>query len=203
MRDHSLFAGICQERKNGFYKLNQIEVTRTVIVSNIAAVLNVDEEEEYVLDSSYAFIINELLTGSYDSNLIDYAYPTCINIISKLTNKYAIKSGSTDTDAWVIGYTPDVVLATWAGYDDNDIISSKVVSSNKNSWATAMEGYFKNKESTWYEIPENVSAVLVNPVNGQVASSNDEQKKILYYIHGTEPKALGGYLNFEGIDIDE
>lgn len=33
------------------YKLNQIEVTRTVIVSNIAAVLNVDEEEEYVSDS--------------------------------------------------------------------------------------------------------------------------------------------------------
>lgn len=159
------------------------------------------EKTEVVLDSSYAFIINELLTGTYDSTLIDYAYPTCMSIVSKLTHKYALKSGSTDTDAWVIGFTPDVVLTTWAGYDDSSKITTKVVSSNKSSWASAMEEYLKGKDSNWYDIPSNVSAVLVNPVNGQVASDNSEKKKIMYYIKGTEPKMIN-YINY-GDDFDE
>lgn len=153
------------------------------------------DNEEVVLDSSYAFIINELLTGSYDGNLVDYAYPTCMSIASRLTHKYALKSGSTDTDAWVIGFTPDVVLASWAGYDDSSNIASNVVSSNKVSWASAMEEYLKDKESSWYDIPSNVSAVLVNPVNGQAISSDSSKKKIMYYINGTEPKSIN-YIDY-------
>ncbi len=159
------------------------------------------EKGEIILDSSYAFIINELLTGTYDSNLIDYANPTCMSIISKLTNKYAIKSGSTDTDAWVIGYTPEIVLATWAGYDDNSKITNNIVSSNKMSWATAIEEYLKDKESTWYDIPNDVSAVLVNPIDGQIANSTSKKKKIMYYINGTEPK-INNYINY-GDDLNE
>lgn len=153
------------------------------------------DNEEVVLDSSYAFIINELLTGSYDGNLVDYAYPTCMSIASRLTHKYALKSGSTDTDAWVIGFTPDIVLASWAGYDDSSNIASNVVSSNKVSWASAMEEYLKDKENSWYEIPSNVSAVLVNPVNGQAISSDSSKKKIMYYINGTEPKGIN-YIDY-------
>ena len=145
------------------------------------------EEEDYVLDSSLVFIINELLTGSYDSSLIDYTYPTCYGIISYLTNKYALKSGSTDTDAWVVGFNKDVVLVSWAGYDDNSSISTNVVTSNKKAWAIAMESYLKNKESNWYSIPEDVVGVLVNPINGKIATNSSKNKKILYYLKDTEP----------------
>lgn len=170
------------------------------INGNILYTHNYDENE-VVLDSSLAFILSELLTGTYDSALIDYANPTCMSIISRLTNKYAIKSGSTDTDAWVIGFTPDIVLATWAGYDDNSKITNKIVSSNKISWATAIEEYLEDKESTWYDIPNDVSAVLVNPINGQIANNNSKNKKIMYYINGTEPKT-NNYINY-GDDLNE
>ncbi len=144
-------------------------------------------ESEKIFDSNIAFIISELLTGSYDNNLIDYGYPTCINILGKLTNKYALKSGSTDTDSWIVGYNNGIVLASWAGYDDNSKINYNVISNNKLSWADAMEEYLKNKESKWYDIPENVSGVLVDPVSGKLATENSKNKKILYYIKGTEP----------------
>ena len=159
------------------------------------------DEDEVILDSSYAFIINELLTGSYESSLIDYGYPTCMSIASRITHKYGLKSGSTDTDAWVIGFTPDVVLTTWAGYDDNSKISNSVVSSNKVSWVLAMEEYLKGKDSSWYDIPNDVSAVMVNPVNGQVVNDNSSKKKIMYYIKGTEPKSIN-YISY-GDDYDE
>ena len=145
------------------------------------------EKKEPILDNRITFIISELLTSSYDTNLIDYTYPTCINMLSKITNKYAIKSGSTDTDAWIIGYNKDIVLVSWAGYDDNSKIESSIVSSNKNAWTTTMELYLKDKESNWYNIPKGVVGVLVDPITGLPADENTKNKKILYYLKDTEP----------------
>lgn len=105
-------------------------------------------KENYILDPVYTFLVSELLTTTYDNNMVDYTTPTCFSLISDLTHKYALKSGSTDTDAWVIGYNKDYVLASWAGYDDNSDISTKVVSSNKKSWAYAMETLLKGKEDS-------------------------------------------------------
>jgi len=159
------------------------------VVDNDGNVLYEYEEpkEEFVLKSDVSFIISELLTSTYDVNLIDYTYPTCINMVDKITNKYAIKSGSTDTDAWVIGYTPDVVFASWSGYDDNRVISTDVVGSNKDSWIVSMEKYFDDKDASWFDVPSNVVGVLVNPVTGNVVSKSSENRKILYYLKGTEP----------------
>ena len=146
-----------------------------------------NHENYPVLDSSLTYILSELLTSTYDFNLVDYTYPTCINMISASTNKYAVKSGSTDTDAWVVGYNKDVVLASWAGYDDNKDVESNIISSNKTVWINIMEAYFKNKKVEWYTTPKNVSGVLVDPISGDIADSNSKNKKILYYIKGTEP----------------
>ena len=146
-----------------------------------------EKKEEIVFNSDVTFIISELLTSTYDSNLIDYTYPTCISMTSDITNKYAIKTGSTDTDSWVVGYTPEVVFASWAGYDDSSDITTDVVSGNKKSWITSMEKFFDGRDATWYKVPRDVVGVLVNPVTGNVVTSENENKKILYYLEGTEP----------------
>ena len=146
-----------------------------------------EKKEEIVFNSDVTFIISELLTSTYDSNLIDYTYPTCISMTSDITNKYAIKTGSTDTDSWVVGYTPEVVFASWAGYDDSSDITTDVVSGNKKSWITSMEKFFDGRDATWHKVPRDVVGVLVNPVTGNVVTSENENKKILYYLEGTEP----------------
>lgn len=145
------------------------------------------KDAEPVLKSDITFMLSELLTGTYDVNLIDYTYPTCITMLDDITHKYAIKSGSTDTDAWVIGYTPEIVYSSWAGYDNNKNISTDVISANKKSWVVSMEQYFKNVEATWYDVPKNVVGVLINPVTGNIVNSSTEPRKILYYLNGTEP----------------
>ena len=149
-----------------------------------------EKTEEIALDSDITFIISELLTGTYDVNLIDYTYPTCFSMTSNITHKYAIKTGSTDNDSWVIGYTPDVVFTSWAGYDDNSNIPLEVIAGNKSSWVTSMEYFFKDKDSSWYKIPQDVVGVLVNPITGNVVKNNDENKKVLYYLKGTEPSLM-------------
>lgn len=146
-----------------------------------------EKKENPIFNSDATFIISELLTSTYDSNLVSYTYPTCYSMIPSITHKYAIKTGSTDTDSWVIGYTPEVVFASWAGYDDSSNISEKVISGNKSSWITSMEKYFDIKDASWYKIPNDVVGVLVNPVTGNVVSNESENKKVLYYLKGTEP----------------
>ena len=148
-----------------------------------------NKDEVRLLDEKLTFIINELLTGTYDPNLIDYTYPTCINLLDNITHKYAIKSGSTDTDAWVIGYNKDYVLASWSGYDDNKKIENSIVSNNKTSWIKTMEMYLKDKKESWYKIPEGVVGVLTDPTTGEVATEDSKHKKILYYVKGTEPNS--------------
>ena len=63
-----------------------------------------NKEKVLVLNSSLVYILNNLLTTTYDPNYIDYNYPTAIGLNSKLKHKYALKSGTTDTDNWNIGY---------------------------------------------------------------------------------------------------
>lgn len=146
-----------------------------------------EKKENHIFNSDATFIISELLTSTYDSNLVSYTYPTCYSMIPSITHKYAIKTGSTDTDSWVVGYTPEVVFASWAGYDDSSNITEKVISGNKSSWITSMEKYFDTKEASWYRIPNDVVGVLVNPITGNVVSNESDNKKVLYYLKGTEP----------------
>ena len=144
-------------------------------------------EKEQVLNKSLVFILNELLSNTYSSAFIDYNYPTCLNIAGKLSRKYAIKTGTTNTDHLIFGYNKDVLIGAWVGYDDNKESSVDVSNRIKNLWADAMEGYVKDMESDWYAIPSNVVGVLTDPISGEIATEDTPNKKIMYYIKGTEP----------------
>ena len=155
------------------------------------------EEKELILNSSLVYVLNELLTTTYDSVFIDYNYPTILSIAAKMSRKYAVKSGTTATDLWTIGYTPQVITSVWIGYDNNKEIPTKEYMSAKNVWIDSMESYLKDKEKVWYTKPSNVVGYLVDPISGKPATEDSKHKKILYYIKGTEP--TGNELVFDEI----
>ena len=144
-------------------------------------------EKESILNSSLTFILNEMLTYTYDTAFIDYNYPTVISLLPQITNKYSIKTGTTDTDMWIIGYNKNAVLGIWSGYDDNRKLSEGDGSYHKNIWINTMENYLKEKDNSWYKIPDNVVGVLVNPITGELANAESEKSKLFYYLKGTEP----------------
>lgn len=144
------------------------------------------EKKNKVLDKSTVFILNNLLNNSYAKEFIDYTYPTCITIAPKLTKKYAIKTGTTNTDHLIFGYNPDVILGIWMGYDDNSPTLVSDGNTMKNIWADIIEEYLRDKEEKWYSIPENVVGVLANPISGEAVTDN-KNSKMFYYIKGTQP----------------
>ncbi len=147
------------------------------------------EKKEAILNRSLTFILSNLLTSTYDSAFIDYNYPTAIGIAPKIKHKLALKSGTTDTDHWSIGYNSDICTAVWIGYDDSTPISTSDYKYSRNIWVEAMENYLEGRKDSWYEQPNNVVGVLVNPITGKPAIETDQQKKIMYYVKGTEPSS--------------
>ena len=170
--------------KNDSYIINRI------VDNNDKIIYEHDNNPEKVLDSDYTYILSQLLNNCYDINLVDYSEPTCLSIRPKLTKTYGIKSGSTDTDSLIVGYNKKYTLGVWVGYDDNRKIDPSDTKYARNIWADTMENYLRNEEDSWYDKPKNVNAVLVNPLNGYIATNNSKRKKFVYYLKGTEPKII-------------
>ena len=145
------------------------------------------KEKTNLLNESLVYILNEMLTYTYDKDFIDYNYPTLISLLPKITHKYAIKSGTTNTDMWIIGYNKDAVLGVWTGYDDNRNFSSNDTPFHKDIWIETMENYLNNKTDNWYDSPNNIVGLLVNPISGELSKNDDKKKKMFYFIKGTEP----------------
>lgn len=171
---------------NEGYKITPHLIER-VEDNNGNVLYEVDDVKESILNPSLVYILNNLLTSTYDTTFIDYNYPTVLSIASKLSKKYSIKSGTTATDSWTVGYNPQVITSVWVGYDDSSNISSSDYMYTKNIWAETMEDYLKDKENVWYDMPNNVVGVVVDPISGLPADNSSAKKKVLYYLKGTEP----------------
>ena len=145
-----------------------------------------EDKKKLVLNPNYTYILNEMMNTTSNAAFVDYTTPTALTIASKLTNKYAIKTGSTNTDFWIVGYNKDALVMTWMGYDDNKTISSSVRNASKNAWAAMIENYLENIDTDWYETPKNVVAIPLDAITGEV--TNDTSKAALYYyVKGSEP----------------
>jgi len=149
-----------------------------------------NNSKELVLNSSLVYILNNMLTATYDPLYIDYNYPTAIGLAAKLKHTYALKSGTTSGDNWNIGFNKNLVCAVWVGYDDNKDLSTSDYKYAQNIWYKTMEEVEADlpSEDGWYTKPKNVVGVLVEPISGKPATDADKNKKLMYFLKGTEPK---------------
>ncbi len=157
---------------------------------------------EFVLNENYTYILNEMLTTTTNSQFKDYTNPTCLSIASKLSRKYAVKTGSSSKDYLIAGYNPDILMLTWVGYDDNRDTSSADSYRSRNIWADTVEDLQRDQEAHWYETPDNVVGVVLDSVSGK--TTNDTKKATLfYYVKGTENDISNAEKVFKEENIQE
>lgn len=143
------------------------------------------ENSKEVFNKDSVFIINEMMTNTYNPAFIDYLNPTIIYLNSKISRKYAIKSGTTDNDYWIVGYNPDALMMVWAGNDMNKNVNSVYSKKIKNIWCDTIEEYLKDKETSWYEPSNNIIGIPLDAVSGDTPKSS-KNTAIYYYKKGTE-----------------
>ena len=148
-----------------------------------------ESKKELVINPNYTYILNEMMKSTTNSAYVDYTTPTALNIASSLTHSYAIKTGSTNTDYWIVGYNKDRLMMMWMGYDDNEYVDSNIRNNVKKIWATTIEKSLKNKDNNWYETPKNIVAIPLDAITG--TPTNDTNKATLfYYVKGTQPNVI-------------
>lgn len=140
-------------------------------------------EETRVLDESITYIVNELMTNTYNYNFVDYYSPTVLYLNGKLSHKYALKSGTTDNDYWLAGYNKEALMLVWAGNDQNAETPKTYSKAIKNIWLATMENVEKDMDEVWYTKPDNVVAVPMDPITGKY---NSKSKSLFYFLSGTE-----------------
>ncbi|WP_017471069.1 transglycosylase domain-containing protein [Amphibacillus jilinensis] len=141
---------------------------------------------EQVLDEQVTFILNQLLTGMFDPNLSSYLSVTGGSISEDLSGNYAGKSGTTGTDSWMVGYSPELVVGVWTGYDDNRKLSNTHAA--KRIWRDAIESGHDQKSRDSFIAPPGIVAAYIDPTTGLLSSEHCPVSRLMFFIEGTEPK---------------
>lgn len=141
--------------------------------------------DQYLLNYNYVYLVNQMLTNTYNPDFIDYNTPTVVSMKGRLSREYAIKTGTTDNDNWIVGYNPDTLLMIWTG-NDNGTATPGYANVIKNIWADTIEETLKDTPASWYDTPKNVIGIPLHPVTGEYVTKG--KSTMFYFVKGTEPQ---------------
>lgn len=125
-----------------------------------------------ILNETNTLILNQMLTSTFDSSLSSYLSATLSNY--KPHNIYAAKSGTTNSDSYVIAYNPNFTIGIWAGTDSNVSLTNYTLS--KQLFKEISIILEKEKEPSWYNTNYHTEALRYNPTTHTFDNSGN-----LYY----------------------
>ncbi|WP_274431912.1 transglycosylase domain-containing protein [Alicyclobacillus sp. ALC3] len=99
----------------------------------------------------------------------------------------AAKTGTTDSDAWMVGYTPRVVCAVWVGYDDGRALTLDESHLAGPVWAKFMGVAQQHIPSGWYAPPGGVVQRTIDPATAELATPACHNRETDWFLTGTEP----------------
>lgn len=173
---------------NGGLKVEPISIIK--VTDNKGKVLFENKETENkkrVLPAEVAFIVSHMLLDN-NARLITFGENSFLNVRGRTI---AVKTGTTDDkrDNWTIGWTPNLLVATWVGNNDNSPMGNVAsgVTGAAPIWRRIILEALKGKADEQFEKPDNVIALTIDglgggtPVDGQPTRTE-------YFIKGTEPR---------------
>jgi penicillin-binding protein 1A len=102
------------------------------------------------------------------------------------------KTGTTDdyTDAWFIGFDPDITIGLWIGYDQKRTMGPGGTGSDAALpiWVDIMKAWIGDrKEAPKFDAPGNIVFLSVDRLSGEVAGSGISGAISEAFISGTQP----------------
>ncbi len=101
------------------------------------------------------------------------------------------KTGTTDefTDAWFVGFTPEIVCAVYIGNDDRKTIGNRMTGAVAAApiWRDFMVSALQGKPVSDFSVPDNVTEIQVCAKTGLLPDSKCAKTVAVTFISGTEP----------------
>lgn len=140
-----------------------------------------------VMTPQEAFIVSNML---YDNTARQITFGP-INGLIVPNYQVAVKTGTTNDlrDNWAIGWTPNLLVATWVGNNDNSPMGhiASGVSGATPIWKRLMTYGVSKRPKQDFPIPEKVISLEVDKISGYPAHDGFPTKTE-YFIDGTQPK---------------
>jgi penicillin-binding protein 1A len=101
------------------------------------------------------------------------------------------KTGTTNeyTDAWFVGYTPDLITGVWVGFDEKKSLGKSETGSRAASpiWVSYMQKAVAGTPVKNFPIPTGIVFAKINPKTGLLASPGSKDIVFECFKEGTQP----------------
>ncbi len=129
-----------------------------------------------VIPQDVAFLMNSAL-----QDVIQHGTGTLAKSLNR--NDIAGKTGTTNQqmDAWFCGYSPDLAVTTWIGFDSPRSLHEYASRLALPLWIDFMKVALQEKPEQIIEKPDNIVAININPKTGLRATSDQSRVMKEYF----------------------
>ncbi|MEF3311783.1 PBP1A family penicillin-binding protein [Paenibacillus sp. GYB004] len=138
-------------------------------------------KKEKVVEPEYAYVLTNLMKSVFDPGA------TASRVAEQIKRPVAGKTGTTNTDAWMVGFTPELATAVWVGYDRDRTISAVESYKAAPIFADFTEHALEAVPPKLFPMPDNVTSVYIDPASGKLATDKCPNPRIEVFVKGTEP----------------
>jgi 1A family penicillin-binding protein len=156
-----------------------------------------------VISAETAFLISHILL---DNNARQEEFGPASELY--IPNRaVSVKTGTTNDlrDNWTIGYTPQVLVATWVGNNDNSSMNPYLVSGITGAapiWHKLMVQALKGKPDIWPKQPDGIVGAQICTISGLLPGDSGCTTRYEYFIKGTVPTERENLKQIVVIDKD-
>ncbi|RAV12512.1 transglycosylase domain-containing protein [Paenibacillus contaminans] len=137
--------------------------------------------EQRVSAPAYTYVLTGLMESVFEEG------GTGFRVSDVMKRPVAGKSGTTDSDAWMVGFTPELSTAVWVGYDRDRNISTLEQYKAAPIFAEFTERTLEAIPPKLFPMPEGVTNVYIDTVTGKLANDACTSSRLETFVSGTEP----------------
>jgi penicillin-binding protein 1A len=141
---------------------------------------------EEVLDPQTNYMITNLLESvmnegyGRNSRLFGFKEPA------------AGKTGTTDecTDAWFVGFTPELAIGVWSGFDEKISMGRRMTGARVSlpTWTEVMKAQYRDHKGEEFFVPDGIVQRVICEGSGLLATRDCLKIRREVFIDGTEPR---------------
>jgi penicillin-binding protein 1A len=102
------------------------------------------------------------------------------------------KTGTTDdyTDALFVGYTPDIVVGVWTGFDEKKTMGRNMTGAVASlpTWTNVMQAFYRDRKGEPFPVPDGIVTRVICEETGLLATAHCTHVRREVFVEGTEPR---------------